>query len=197
MVICMNKKKIVLTGGPGGGKTTATDLFRREFSKDVSVVPEAATMLFSAGVPRNKDAHSLRCIQRAIFNLQKNNESLIESLNQHSILLCDRASLDGIAYWPDSHEDFFKTMNTSLEKELSHYHAVIFFETAAKSGSNFKSGNPFRTEGDKEAIEIDSRLEGIWSQHPRFHLIRSQESFINKIMQGIETITKTIKTIKS
>ncbi len=193
----MNKKKIVLTGGPGGGKTTATDLFRREFSKEISIVPEAATMLFSSGIGRTHDPHDLRCIQKAIYHLQKNNEFLVESLNRHSIILCDRGTLDGIAYWPDSHEDFFKTMGTTLEKELSNYHAVIFFETAARTGSNFKSGNPFRTEGDKEAIELDGRLEGIWSQHPRFHLIRSQESFINKIMQGIDTIKKTIDSLKS
>ncbi|NDI06057.1 MAG: hypothetical protein EBY58_07285 [Rhodobacteraceae bacterium] len=44
--------KIVLTGGPGGGKTTAADLFRRELGEKVVVVPEAATMLFSGGFPR-------------------------------------------------------------------------------------------------------------------------------------------------
>ncbi len=41
------KKRIVITGGPGGGKMTALDLFRRELGDRVSVVPEAATMIFS------------------------------------------------------------------------------------------------------------------------------------------------------
>ena len=44
--------RIVLTGGPGGGKTTAGDLFRREFGERVVLVPEAATLLFSGGFPR-------------------------------------------------------------------------------------------------------------------------------------------------
>lgn len=39
-------------GGPGGGKTTAGDLLRREFGARVAFVPEAATLLFSGGFPR-------------------------------------------------------------------------------------------------------------------------------------------------
>lgn len=193
----MKKRKIVLTGGPGGGKTTAVDLFHREFSKDISVVPEAATMLFSGGISRTNDPHDLRCIQRAIFKLQRNNELLVETLNRHSILLCDRGTLDGAAYWPQNNESFYEAMETNIETELNNYHAVIFFETAAKAGSNINSGNPFRTEGDKEAIELDDKLQKIWSKHPNFHLIKSQNSFIDKIMLGIETIKGTIESIKS
>ncbi|MCB0954305.1 MAG: AAA family ATPase, partial [Microthrixaceae bacterium] len=44
--------RIVLTGGPGGGKTTAADLFRREIGDSVVVVPESATTLFAGGFPR-------------------------------------------------------------------------------------------------------------------------------------------------
>ena len=43
--------RIVLTGGPGGGKTTAADLFRREIGENIVIVPEAATMMFSGGFP--------------------------------------------------------------------------------------------------------------------------------------------------
>ncbi len=46
--------RIVLTGGPGGGKTTAADLFRREIGDRVVIVPEAATILFQGGFPRSQ-----------------------------------------------------------------------------------------------------------------------------------------------
>ena len=36
--------KIVLTGGPGGGKTTAADLYRREIGDEVVIVPEAVVV---------------------------------------------------------------------------------------------------------------------------------------------------------
>ena len=47
-----NHYRIVLTGGPGGGKTTAADLFRREIGDKIVIVPETATMLFMGGFPR-------------------------------------------------------------------------------------------------------------------------------------------------
>lgn len=42
--------RVVLTGGPGGGKTTAADLDRREIGDEVVVVPEAATLLYFGGL---------------------------------------------------------------------------------------------------------------------------------------------------
>ena len=44
--------RIAMTGGPGGGKTTAADLFRRELGEQVVIVPESATILFGGGFPR-------------------------------------------------------------------------------------------------------------------------------------------------
>lgn len=191
-----NKYKIVLTGGPGGGKTTASDLFKREFRKNVSVVPEAATMLFSSGIERPKDDQKLKHIQNAIFKLQKNNELLFQGLNQHEILICDRGTPDGAAYWPDSVESFFKEQETSYDNELKEYQAVIFFETAAKGGSSFQSGNPYRTEDNKMAIQLDQKLQKIWSKHPNFIFIPNQDSFVQKIMIGIDAIKKAINELE-
>ena len=145
------KKRIVLTGGPGGGKTTALDLFRREFQGRIASVPEAATMIYSGGIERTVDDDVICSHQKAIFNLQRNLEDVQRKTNPNCLILCDRGSLDGLAYWPGADEDFFKTMNTTMEYELSRYDAVIFFETAAKAGQGIKSNNPIRTESDKKA----------------------------------------------
>ena len=64
--------RIVVTGGPGGGKTTAADLFRREMAGKVAVVPEAATILFGGGFPRGGPAQ--RAAQVAIYQVQRNLE---------------------------------------------------------------------------------------------------------------------------
>lgn len=192
--------KVVLTGGPGGGKTTALDLFRRELSHDVEVVPEAASILFRGGLPRSNNANVKMCTQKAIFQLQKSLEAIQKTLSPEKILLCDRGTLDGAAYWPqplanpqdNSEDNFFKYMNTNFESELSQYDAVIFFETAAANGNSITSNNPIRTEGQKEAIELDQKLHKIWSQHPNFHFVPSHESFIKKIMFGIMTLENVI-----
>ncbi|PHN89343.1 hypothetical protein CSC79_12770 [Pseudoalteromonas sp. 3D05] len=188
------KKRIVLTGGPGGGKTTAIDLLRREFSKQIVVVPESATMLFSGGIKRNNEPHLIKSHQQAIFNLQKNLEHIQRTEHPNRLMLCDRGSLDGLAYWPDETSDFFDCLNTDLQTELTQYDAVIFFETAAKSGQSIHSNNPVRNESDKQAILIDNKLQAIWSQHPNFNLVKSAESFVQKVMFGIDTITKVMKS---
>jgi hypothetical protein len=62
--------RIVLTGGPGGGKTTAGDLFRREMGDQVVMVPEAATMMFTGGFPRVNLPEAVHAAQRAIYHVQ-------------------------------------------------------------------------------------------------------------------------------
>jgi predicted ATPase len=193
--VIMNIQKnirIVLTGGPGGGKTTALDLFRRELNGEVTVVPEAATMLFSGGLQRSDDLEVIKCIQTTIFNLQKSLENIKSSVHPHRLLLCDRGTLDGHAYWPQGGGDFFEQMNTTLEDELGRYDAVIFFETSAASGGDLSSNNPIRTESNKEACELDKKLQDIWSKHPNYHFVASSESFIKKIMYGVKTIERAI-----
>lgn len=189
------KKRIVLTGGPGGGKTTALDLFRREFAGQIASVPEAATMIFSGGIERSSLNNVTNAQQIAIFNLQKHLEDIQRQLYPDCLILCDRGSLDGLAYWSGSDQDYFDVMKTDLDTELSRYDAVIFFETAAASGQAIKSNNPIRNESEQHAIEIDKKLQRVWSQHPNYNLVGSSESFIQKIMFGIDTINRVIKNI--
>lgn len=192
----MSKKclKIVLTGGPGGGKTTALDLFRRELQDKVCVVPEAASILFIGGLPRSENKEVIKCTQETIFELQCSLEHIQATLNPNKLLVCDRGTVDGFAYWPgDDHNEFFSAMGTTLEEELSRYDAVIFFETAAKNGNDITSNNPVRTETQKQAIAIDKSLHDIWSKHPNFNYVASSESFVQKIIFGIMTINNVIK----
>ncbi|MFT5759187.1 MAG: putative ATPase [Alteromonadaceae bacterium] len=190
-----HKKRIVLTGGPGGGKTTALDLIRREFAGQIATVPEAATMVFSGGIARTEQPIEIISQQIAIFNLQKNLEDIQRAMHPESLILCDRGSLDGLAYWPGSEDDFFEKMNSSFEKEIDRYDAVIFFETAAKSGKEIKSNNPIRNESEQKAIALDKKLQKIWSNHPNYNFVGSSESFIKKVMFGITTIENVIERI--
>ena len=65
----LRRCRLALTGGPGGGKTTAADLFRRELGERVVVVPESATILFAGGFPRSREGKAQRAVQTAIFQL--------------------------------------------------------------------------------------------------------------------------------
>ncbi|MEX1362800.1 MAG: AAA family ATPase [Nannocystaceae bacterium] len=183
--------RIALTGGPGGGKTTAADLLRREFSTRVALVPETATMLFTGGFPRVDEPEARRAAQTAIFHVQRNLEEVQAKSYPRKILLCDRGTVDGAAYWPQD-GDFFEAMGTTLQAELSRYHHVIFFETAAVGDLSINSGNPARIESNQEAIELDRALKKLWSQHPRFHFIPNGPSFLAKITSGLHTLTEIL-----
>ena len=180
--------KIVITGGPGGGKTTALDLFKREFLGQVAVIPESATAIFEGGIQREERPSIKKAVQKIIYYHQKNIEFIYEEQNKGKILLCDRGTLDGLAYWPGSQESFFKTMRSSFEKELNKYDAVIFFETGAVSGQDITTNNPYRNESNEQAIKLDKKLRTIWKKHPNFKIIKSNGSFVDKIMEGINVL---------
>lgn len=192
-----NRCRIVLTGGPGGGKTTAADLFRREIGERVVIVPEAATLLFSGGFPRTEEPTAIHAAQRAIFHVQRNLEDVQSALYPERILLCDRGTVDGAAYWPGEPHHFFAAVGTTLEQELARYDAVIFFETAAAGGLRIDDGNPIRTENNQKAVALDTRLRALWSQHHRFILVPHNVSFFKKISFGLAVLDGMVSEVKN
>lgn len=183
--------RIVLTGGPGGGKTTAADLFRRELGERLVLVPEAATLLFSGGFPRHTQPGPVQAAQRAIFYVQRGLEDSQAARYPDRILLCDRGTVDGAAYWPDGTiggDGFFESMGTTFERELERYDAVVFFESAAVGGIDIEGGNPTRVEDIDEAVALDRRLQALWSQHPRYAFVPHSRSFLEKIFAGLKAV---------
>ncbi len=188
--------RIVLTGGPGGGKTTAADLYRREMGDEVILVPEAATLIYKGGFPRSGDVKIKKAIQRAIYHVQTNLEESHSSHPKNKILLCDRGTLDGAVYWPENSNEFFEQLNTTLEKELARYDAVIFFETAAVGGMSIEGNNSARTESLQEAFTLDRRMKEVWSQHKKFIFIPHDKSFIKKVNNGLNELAKLVNFLK-
>lgn len=189
------RRRIVVTGGPGGGKSTAVELFRRELGERVIVVPESATLLFAGGFPRHPTSGAQRAAQRAIFHVQRNLEDVQAAAYPDRLLLCDRGTIDGAAYWPDVAEQYFEAMGTSFETELNRYDGVIFFESAAAGGHSIEGGNPTRIETNAQAARLDAELRRIWSTHPLFAFIPNQNSFFAKIQQGIAALTQMARTL--
>lgn len=193
----MSKRcRVVLTGGPGGGKTTAADLYRREIGDEVVIVPEAATLLYSGGFPRVGDGGVMEATQKAIYYVQKNLEDAQSSHYQSRVLLCDRGTIDGAVYWPEHPAGYFHALDTTLEEELARYDAVIFFETAAVGDIRIEGGNPIRIESNEEAVKIDRNLQKLWSQHPRYTFIPHNQSFIKKIMSGLAKLSEIVAELQ-
>jgi hypothetical protein len=68
-------------------------------SAGVKVLPEAASIVFGGGFPRGEGSELRRAAQRAIFYVQRELEAAADA-NNPAIILCDRGTLDGVAYWP-------------------------------------------------------------------------------------------------
>src|SRR5579862_2997894 len=101
-------RKIVLTGGPCAGKTTLTQVISRVFHQDIVVVPEAASLLFTGGFPRWAEPEARRATQRTIYHVQSGLEAAYASKYPDKILVLDRGTIDGAAYWTDGTDDFFQ-----------------------------------------------------------------------------------------
>lgn len=181
-----NRRRVVLTGGPGAGKTAVLELIRQSFCEHVKVLPEAASVLFGGGFPREDDPECKRAAQRAIFYVQRELENAGDSHNP-TIVLCDRGTLDGVAYWPGSVDEFLSSVRTTLEEQLARYDAVIHLRTPAPD-HGYNHQNPLRTESASAAAEIDTRILRAWQAHPRRYVIESTSVFLDKAARALEAL---------
>lgn len=180
------RRQVVLTGGPGAGKTALLELIRQSFCSHVKVLPEAAGVVFGGGFPREDDQACRRAAQRAIFHVQRELE--VTADNHHpAIVLCDRGTIDGLAYWPGPPEEFWSSLGETLDGELRRYHAVIHLQTPTlEQGYNHQ--NPLRTESATTAAEIDTRIARAWESHPRRFSVESSTDFLDKVARALQIL---------
>jgi len=173
-------RKIVLTGGPGGGKTAVLEVLRKTLCQHVAILPESASVVFGGGFPRLPDPPSRRAAQRAIYFVQRELEAIARA-SDASIVICDRGTVDSVAYWPGP-GDFWQSVHTTRDEELRRYDAVIHLRVPS-DGNGYGHQNPLRIESAEQAHEIDERIMHAWSGHPCRHIIDPQPNFLAKTEQ--------------
>jgi predicted ATPase len=178
-------RRVVLTGGPGAGKTAILEFMRLAFCRHVVILPEAAGILFGGGFPRDRTPARLMAAQRAIYHVQRQLEESTAEDNA-AVIVCDRGTPDGSAYWPGP-ESLWDAVGTTLEAELARYASVIHLRTPSDAnGYNFR--NPLRTESVAEAMEIDRRIGEVWSAHPAYVEVPATEDFLVKARHALELL---------
>lgn len=176
------RRLIVLTGGPGAGKTAVLELLRHSLCDHVVVLPEAAGIVFGGGFPRHSSPGSRRAAQRAIYHVQTELEAEAAA-DGHAIILCDRGAIDGYAYWPGP-GDFWGSVGTSREETLKRYDAVIHLRVP-KADGGYGHQNPLRVESAAEARQIDDRILEAWDGHPRRYVIDASGNFMEKATRAL------------
>lgn len=182
-----NCKRVVITGGPGAGKTALLEIARKNFCEHISILPESASILFGGGFWRHNSLPAKKAAQRAIFHIQRELEQMVEDEKKAAIALCDRGTLDGFAYWPDDKELFWKEVDSTKALELSRYAAVIHLRTPPLE-QGYNNQNPVRIETALQAAEIDERIADAWKDHPQRFFVTSENDFMEKVAIAMKLI---------
>lgn len=191
--------KIVITGGPCAGKSTAMSWIQNAFTQrgyQVLFVPETATDLITGGVAPWTCGSNLD-YQICQIGLQMEKERIFEQAAKTMdcdkvLVVCDRGMLDNKAYMTEMEFQQVLTLMNQNEVELrDSYGAVFHLVTAAKGAEKFytTSNNAARTETVEEAAALDDKLIAAWTGHPHLRIINNTSDFENKMKRLIAEIS--------
>jgi predicted ATPase len=185
-------KRIVLTGGPGAGKTVISSAIAAATPHRYVRVPEAATQVYDLLQTRwdRLDLPGRRDVQRRIYQLQRSQEDALAAQHPDKILLLDRGTIDGAAYWPEGPDDYWRDLGTRASDELARYDAVIWLQTSATLGLyDHDASNPCRFEHPEAAIATGNLLKNLWAAHPRLSQVDAYRDLGEKIAAVSNVIT--------
>jgi predicted ATPase len=187
-------KSIVITGGPGSGKTTVLEYLGAELSSSVFLVKEASTYLTNslpAGVEFRRDERI--AFQTIIYYWQKTREDSARLQAEGTPIVCDRGTLDGATYWPNGPEQFYERIGTSRERELSRYSAVIHLEVANREDyEKYLFTNSCRHEPWEQAKRLCDQAKALWSGHAHFYTVKSQNDFSLKQKEVRDLVSRLL-----
>lgn len=182
--------KIVLTGGPCSGKTTALAFISEKLKEqgiEVLTIEGCASKLILSG----KSPSSIgNCeFHKLLFEFELKEErektKLAESMScKKAVILCDRGLLDSKAYVTPSEFDKYLSENGESEDLIRNsYGAVFHLVTAADGAEEHYSllNNGARRENPEQARKIDGEILSAWTGTPHLRVIGNSESFDAKL----------------
>ena len=199
--------KIVLTGGPCGGKTTAMArlknfLLERGFR--VFTVPEAATLFWANGMSFADLSSRQAAInfQVTLLRTQIHLEDTLAGLAritgcEKAVLLCDRGAMDGKAYldegqWAEVLKAEPDWDNVTLRDQR--YNAVFHMVTAADGAAKFYGSdtNETRYESAEEAIVQDKNTQRAWLGHHTMTVLDNGTDFESKLRRLVARVSQVV-----
>lgn len=173
--------KIVLTGGPCGGKSKAAKLLKTEIEKlgyNVILIEEAAHKLITDGVDRTSLYRFQKQIALHQLELEHKAEQQCKN-NTSSVIICDRGLMDCKVYLDDN--DFAKIkkeLNLTNVQMRDRYDAVFHLDSTA--GSDFYKKGIVRIESSQEANMLNKKSLYAWCGNPHYRFVSASASFDEK-----------------
>ncbi|KAG7344048.1 AAA domain containing protein [Nitzschia inconspicua] len=197
--------KIVLTGGPCGGKTTALarlSSFLRERGFEVISCPEVYTILASNGLSSGfyTTEGIGEVIQNAVLDVQISLEdslsNVLKARGKPAVLLCDRGPMDGKAYLSDEKWNKILESRGLSEVDLrdTRYNAVYHMVSAADGAREFYQldNNTARSESPEEACILDKQTQRCWLGHPHMYVLDNSTDFETKLQRLVNLVAKLV-----
>jgi len=203
MEVEQNKRKIwklVLTGGPCGGKTTGQarlSTFFENLGWKVYRVPESANLLLGGGVnfgdlKPNAAMEFQENLLRTMIQIENTFFALAEASERNCLVICDRGSMDASAFVSRQEWEEILARNQCDEVDIrdNRYHQVIHLVTSAKGAEKFYSieDHASRKEGLHEARDLDTKAAEAWIGHPYVDIIDNSTDFEMKINRMISCV---------
>lgn len=203
----MLMSKIVLTGGPCAGKTTALsrieeNLLDRGFK--VFIVGESATEMIKGGIrPFGSQAIDLFEFQKLILEYQLGKEKIYEKAvsslpeKDKCVIIYDRGAMDNKAYiGKNKFEQLFKELKLKQLDIIDNYDMVIHMVTAADGKEEYYTlaNNAARTESVEDAKALDKRTMDAWSGHSNLKIIDNKTEFDEKLNRVLDCVYNRLGT---
>jgi len=183
--------KIVITGGPCAGKSTAMSWIQNAFTQmgyKVLFVPETATELITGGIAPwtcGTNGEFQKCLLQLQLDKEKVFEQAAKTMDKSKVLIvCDRGALDNRAYMDNlEFAQVLEYLGTNEIELRDNYDAVFHLVTAAKGAEEFytTANNSARTETVDEAAALDDKLISAWTGHPHLRVIDNSSNFEDKM----------------
>lgn len=178
--------KFAIEGGPCGGKSSSMTFLAEKLRGEgyyPILVPEAATILITAGITPVGGVISLPVFQECVIDLMLTLEATAEraaiaSGHPKPVILCDRGIMGSRGYVSD--DVFFaiakdKGLNMSTMCD-ARYTGIFHLRSAAFDAEHAytRANNSARSETPEDARKKDERTLRAWVGHPRVHVIHNR-----------------------
>ncbi|KAJ2952574.1 hypothetical protein O0L34_g6897 [Tuta absoluta] len=196
--------RLVLTGGPCGGKTTGQSRISTFFENlgwKVFRVPETANVLLSGGVKfadltPEEAAMFQENLLKTMIQIENTFFELGRTCQRNCLIICDRGAMDASAFISKEKWEAIMASNNwnSVELRDNRYNQIVHCVSAANGAEEFYSteDHASRSEGVELARELDYKAAAAWIGHPYFDVIDNSTDFDKKMNRLIACVCQRI-----